>query len=433
MRKIALIFVMIFLICCMTACKNKGTVQETSSITNTKNTSNTESSNVETTVEETKPSYNLIDKSRDDLSDSEKKQLKYYNDGYTFIAQLSYDQKWLLYKYGELYKVIDASDFYLEKKDKFKDAYADGETIGNYIVMDNYLYFFISKTKDVCRINLDDCTIQTYIDGSEFEDYAVYDNSIMLKHKKKLVFICTCEEWNNIVEVDTTKSTPKLEYKGKCDTVTIPGDEWNQFNFIPIDEDNYRITEYKDGIVSDLTAYCSYNFSLKDYKITDVVNFPNIEYDEDNWQDYVDEESLGYFYRDNKDILFSYILKSDTNDISGRTERSCAILKSNSNGNKDLLNGNVGCFTLKISYTVDKISQLNSSKLSEDWFLFNEEGKDLIYFFDDNELYEIDGYVSYADLWNVYLNQYDENTKLNYISKPIRNLKSNIYTGNDEI
>ena len=63
----------------------------------------------------------------------------------------------------------------------------------------------------------------------------------MLKHKKKLVFICTCEEWNNIVEVDTTKSTPKLEYKGKCDTVTIPGDEWNQFNFIPIDEDNYRI------------------------------------------------------------------------------------------------------------------------------------------------------------------------------------------------
>lgn len=173
MRKIALIFVMIFLICCMTACENKGTVQETSSITNTKNTSNTESSNVETTVEETKTSYNLIDKSRDDLSDSEKKQLKYYNDGYTFIAQLSYDQKWLLYKYGELYKVIDASDFYLEKKDKFKDAYADGETIGNYIVMDNFLYFFISKTKDVCRINLDDCTIQTYIDGSEFEDYAV--------------------------------------------------------------------------------------------------------------------------------------------------------------------------------------------------------------------------------------------------------------------
>ena len=113
------------------------------------------------------------------MSDSEKKQLKYYNDGYTFIAQLSYDQKWLLYKYGELYKVIDASDFYLEKKDKFKDAYADGETIGNYIVMDNFLYFFISKTKDVCRINLDDCTIQTYIDGSEFEDYAVYDNSIM--------------------------------------------------------------------------------------------------------------------------------------------------------------------------------------------------------------------------------------------------------------
>ena len=430
MRKIALIFVMIFLICCMTACENKGTVQETSSITNTKNTSNTESSNVETTVEETKTSYNLIDKSRDDLSDSEKKQLKYYNDGYTFIAQLSYDQKWLLYKYGELYKVIDASDFYLEKKDKFKDAYADGETIGNYIVMDNFLYFFISKTKDVCRINLDDCTIQTYIDGSEFEDYAVYDNSIMLKHKKKLVFICTCEEWNNIVEVDTTKSTPKLEYKGKC--VTIPGDEWNQFNFIPIDEDNYRITEYKDGIVSDLTAYCSYNFSLKDYKITDVVNFPNIEYDEDNWQDYINEASLGYFYRDNKDILFSYIPKSGVNDISGRTEKSCAILKSDSKGNKELLNGDVGYFTLGISTTDDKISQLSFSKLSDEWFLFYEQGYDLLYFFDDNKLYEIEENVKYADLWNVYLYQYDESTELFYISKPIKELKSKIYESKDE-
>lgn len=432
MRKIALIFVMIFLICCMTACENKGTVQETSSITNTKNTSNTESSNVETTVEETKTSYNLIDKSRDDLSDSEKKQLKYYNDGYTFIAQLSYDQKWLLYKYGELYKVIDASDFYLEKKDKFKDAYADGETIGNYIVMDNFLYFFISKTKDVCRINLDDCTIQTYIDGSEFEDYAVYDNSIMLKHKKKLVFICTCEEWNNIVEVDTTKSTQKLEYKGKCDTVTIPGDEWNQFNFIPIDEDNYRITEYKDGIVSDLTAYCSYNFSLKDYKITDVVNFPNIEYDEDNWQDYINEASLGYFYRDNKDILFSYIPKSGVNDISGRTEKSCAILKSDSKGNKELLNGDVGYFTLGISTTDDKISQLSFSKLSDEWFLFYEQGYDLLYFFDDNKLYEIEENVKYADLWNVYLYQYDESTELFYISKPIKELKSKIYESKDE-
>ncbi len=432
MRKIALIFVMIFLICCMTACENKGTVQETSSITNTKNTSNTESSNVETTVEETKTSYNLIDKSRDDLSDSEKKQLKYYNDGYTFIAQLSYDQKWLLYKYGELYKVIDASDFYLEKKDKFKDAYADGETIGNYIVMDNFLYFFISKTKDVCRINLDDCTIQTYIDGSEFEDYAVYDNSIMLKHKKKLVFICTCEEWNNIVEVDTTKSTPKLEYKGKCDTVTIPGDEWNQFNFIPIDEDNYRVTEYKDGVVSKLTSYCSYNFSLKDYKITNVVNFPNIEYDEDNWQDYINEASLGYFYRDNKDILFSYIPKSGVNDISGRTEKSCAILKSDSKGNKELLNGDVGYFTLGISTTDDKISQLSFSKLSDEWFLFYEQGYDLLYFFDDNKLYEIEENVKYADLWNVYLYQYDESTELFYISKPIKELKSKIYESKDE-
>lgn len=432
MRKIALIFVMIFLICCMTACENKGTLQETSSITNTKNTSNTESSNVETTVEETKPSYNLIDKSRDDLSDSEKKQLKYYNDGYTFIAQLSYDQKWLLYKYGELYKVIDASDFYLEEEDKFKDAYADGEDVKNYLVMDNFLYFFVSKTKDVYRINLEDCTIQTYIEGSQFEDYAVYNNSIMLKHANKLVFICTCLEWDNVVEVDTTKSEPTLDYKGKCDTITVPGDEWEQFNFIPIDEDNYRVTEYKDGVVSKLTSYCSYNFSLKDYKITDVVNFPNIEYDEDNWQDYINEASLGYFYRDNKDILFSYIPKSGVNDISGRTEKSCAILKSDSKGNKELLNGDVGYFTLGISTTDDKISQLSFSKLSDEWFLFYEQGYDLLYFFDDNKLYEIEGYVKYADLWNVYLYQYDESTELFYISKPIKELKSKIYESKDE-
>ncbi len=432
MRKIALIFVMIFLICCMTACENKGTVQETSSITNTKNTSNTESSNVETTVEETKPSYNLIDKSRDDLSDSEKKQLKYYNDGYTFIAQLSYDQKWLLYKYGELYKVIDASDFYLEEEDKFKDAYADGEDVKNYLVMDNFLYFFVSKTKDVYRINLEDCTIQTYIEGSQFEDYAVYNNSIMLKHANKLIFICTCLEWDNVVEVDTTKSEPTLDYKGKCDTITVPGDEWEQFNFIPIDEDNYRVTEYKDGVVSKLTSYCSYNFSLKDYKITDVVNFPNIEYDEDNWQDYINEASLGYFYRDNKDILFSYIPKSGVNDISGRTEKSCAILKSDSKGNKELLNGDVGYFTLGISTTDDKISQLSFSKLSDEWFLFYEQGYDLLYFFDDNKLYEIEENVKYADLWNVYLYQYDESTELFYISKPIKELKSKIYESKDE-
>lgn len=432
MRKIALIFVMIFLICCMTACENKGTVQETSSITNTKNTSNTESSNVETTVEETKPSYNLIDKSRDDLSDSEKKQLKYYNDGYTFIAQLSYDQKWLLYKYGELYKVIDASDFYLEEEDKFKDAYADGEDVKNYLVMDNFLYFFVSKTKDVYRINLEDCTIQTYIEGSQFEDYAVYNNSIMLKHANKLIFICTCLEWDNVVEVDTTKSEPTLDYKGKCDTITVPGDEWEQFNFIPIDEDNYRVTEYKDGVVSKLTSYCSYNFSLKDYKITDVVNFPNIEYDEDNWQDYINEASLGYFYRDNKDILFSYIPKSGVNDISGRTEKSCAILKSDSKGNKELLNGDVGYFTLGISTTDDKISQLSFSKLSDEWFLFYEQGYDLLYFFDDNKLYEIEENVKYAELWNVYLYQYDESTELFYISKPIKELKSKIYESKDE-
>lgn len=432
MRKIALIFVMIFLICCMTACENKGTVQEPSSITNTKNTSNTESSNVETTVEETKPSYNLIDKSRDDLSDSEKKQLKYYNDGYTFIAQLSYDQKWLLYKYGELYKVIDASDFYLEEEDKFKDAYADGEDVKNYLVMDNFLYFFVSKTKDVYRINLEDCTIQTYIEGSQFEDYAVYNNSIMLKHANKLVFICTCLEWDNVVEVDTTKSEPTLDYKGKCDTITVPGDEWEQFNFIPIDEDNYRVTEYKDGVVSKLTSYCSYNFSLKDYKITDVVHFPNIEYDEDNWQDYINEASLGYFYRDNKDILFSYIPKSGVNDISGRTEKSCAILKADSKGNKELLNGDVGYFTLGISTTDDKISQLSFSKLSDEWFLFYEQGYDLLYFFDDNKLYEIEEDVKYADLWNVYLYQYDESTELFYISKPIKELKSKIYESKDE-
>jgi len=130
--------------------------------------------------------------------------------------------------------------------------------------------------------------------------------------------------------------------------------------------------------------------------------------------------------------LFSYIPKSGVNDISGRTEKSCAILKSDSKGNKELLNGDVGYFTLGISTTDDKISQLSFSKLSDEWFLFYEQGYDLLYFFDDNKLYEIEENVKYADLWNVYLYQYDESTELFYISKPIKELKSKIYESKDE-
>lgn len=370
----------------------------------------------------------LVNKNYDDLTNSEKEQLKYFNDGYTLMGELTKDAfEWVLYKYGEKFKVINAEKFLNENSERFQEAYLASNMVRNYVVINNILYFFISETKDVYAIDLDNPTIEQYIDGSQFDNYAIYDNSIMLKHKNKLVFICTCEEWDNVIEVDTDNTIPKLEYKGRCSRFITPSSEYTDFNFVPIDDDNYRITEYGEDIVHNFNAYSSYNLSLKDYNITDVVEFPEIEFDEKNTWDYIDEKPIGYFYRDNKDVLFSFINKNEVNQISGLDEWSATILKSDSDKNKEVVHKNLENFKISESETSEYKARLKSSKLSNDWLFFETDDDDLFYFFDSNTLCDARNYViDYVDLWNVYYTGYKDSEKI-FKSKPINEFKKNIY------
>ena len=370
----------------------------------------------------------LVNKNYDDLTNSEKEQLKYFNDGYTLMGELTKDAfEWVLYKYGEKFKVINAEKFLNENSERFQEAYLASNMVRNYVVINNILYFFISETKDVYAIDLDNPTIEQYIDGSQFENYAIYDNSIMLKHKNKLVFICTCEEWDNVIEVDTDNTIPKLEYKGRCSRFITPSSEYTDFNFVPIDDDNYRITEYGEDIVHNFNAYSSYNLSLKDYNITDVVEFPEIEFDEKNTWDYIDEKPIGYFYRDNKDVLFSFINKNEVNQISGLDEWSATILKSDSDKNKEVVHKKLENFKISESETSEYKARLKSSKLSNDWLFFETDDDDLFYFFDSNTLCDARNYViDYVDLWNVYYTGYKGSEKI-FKSKPINDFKKNIY------
>lgn len=370
----------------------------------------------------------LVSKNYDDLTNSEKEQLKYFNDGYTLMGELTKDAfEWVLYKYGEKFKVINAEKFLNKNSERFQEAYLASNMVRNYVVINNILYFFISETKDVYAIDLDNPTIEQYIDGSQFENYAIYDNSIMLKHKNKLVFICTCEEWDNVIEVDTDNTIPKLEYKGRCSRFITPSSEYNDFNFVPIDDDNYRITEYGEDIVHNFNAYSSYNLSLKDYNITDVVEFPEIEFDEKNTWDYIDEKPIGYFYRDNKDVLFSFINKNEVNQISGLDEWSATILKSDSDKNKEVVHKKLENFKISESETSEYKARLKSSKLSNDWLFFETDDDDLFYFFDSNTLCDARSYgIDYVDLWNVYYTGYKGSEKI-FKSKPINEFKKNIY------
>lgn len=370
----------------------------------------------------------LVNKNYDDLTNSEKEQLKYFNDGYTLMGELTKDAfEWVLYKYGEKFKVINAEKFLNENSERFQEAYLASNMVRNYVVINNILYFFISETKDVYAIDLDNPTIEQYIDGSQFENYAIYDNSIMLKHKNKLVFICTCEEWDNVIEVDTDNTIPKLEYKGRCSRFITPSSEYTDFNFVPIDDDNYRITEYGEDIVHNFNAYSSYNLSLKDYNITDVVEFPEIEFDEKNTWDYIDEKPIGYFYRDNKDVLFSFINKNEVNQISGLDEWSATILKSDSDKNKEVVHKKLENFKISESETSEYKARLKDSKLSNDWLFFETDDDDLFYFFDSNTLCDARNYViDYVDLWNVYYTGYKGSEKI-FKSKPINDFKKNIY------
>lgn len=431
MKKHLSILLVILMIVSLTACKSGNNEQENTNNTSSTNSNEQQTTNIQESTVNTGTSFKLVDRSFDDLSDEEKEQLKYYNDGYTFIGNIldEENKKWYLYKYGELFKVIDIKDFVVNEKPKYEKYHLNSSNIRNYVVIGNSLYFFISEAKDVYKIDFDNLKIQKYIDGEKFKEYAVYNNSVMLKHNNNLLFICTCENWNNIIEVDTSKENPTLDYKGKSDTILVPGDDWEEFNFIPIDKDNYRITQYGYNIVSSLTSYCSYNFSLNDYKISDIRQFPDINYDEEHWQDYVDEESLGYFYRDDKDILFSYIKKENVNDISGRNEFTTSILESDSEGNKSLVCENLPYFHLSIDTTSLKTSALNWSRLSNNWVCFSATGigKNLVYFFEEKILCDFGYYsIKNIDLWNVYYEEWVDGLSV-CSCKAVTDFKSNIF------
>lgn len=410
------ILAIVLLVCflCLSACSEKTSMEKYLESEGTK-------------IATSKPEK-LVNKNYDDLTNSEKEQLKYFNDGYTLMGELTKDAfEWVLYKYGEKFKVINAEKFLNENLERFQEAYLASNMVRNYVVINNILYFFISETKDVYAIDLDNPTIEQYIDGSQFENYAIYDNSIMLKHKNKLVFICTCEEWDNVIEVDTDNTIPKLEYKGRCSHFITPSSEYTDFNFVPIDDDNYRITEYGEDIVHNFNAYSSYNLSLKDYNITDVVEFPEIEFDEKNTWDYIDEKPIGYFYRDNKDVLFSFINKNEVNQISGLDEWSVTILKSDSDKNKEVVHKKLENFKISESETSEYKARLKDSKLSNDWLFFETDDDDLFYFFDSDTLCDARNYViDYVDLWNVYYTGYKGSEKI-FKSKPINDFKKNIY------
>lgn len=379
--------------------------------------------------------FELTDRNYNDLSEDEKEQLMYYNDGYTFIANiLDYsDEYWYIYKYGKLFKVIDITNFVNNEQQKYEEVHIDDNTIKNYVVIDNYLYFFISETKDVYRINFENPTVEKYIDGKEFEEYAIYNNSVMLKHNDNLLFLCTCKDWNNVIEVDTTVENPELKYMGKTESIIDPGDKWEKFNFIPIDTNNYRITDFGDNVATDsLTDFYNYNFSLTDYKITDIRQFPSIEFDEEHWQNYVEENSIGYFFRDDKELLYSYINTEYENDINGTSEFRSSILKSDSDSNKDFLCKDVPHFNIDNDSDDFKMYLLYNSKLSNDWLYFNTDKYDLIYFFDEKILCETkDCSAKYVDLWNVYYETNKDN-HLIYESKPIEDFKDNIFQGSTE-
>ncbi len=428
MKKYISILLLILMFFSLTACESKkiepdntiNTAEETSKIQQIVETKESSSND--------KTEFELTDKSYDDLTLDEKEQLKYYNDGYTFIANF-WNNMWYVYKYGELFKVIDTTNL----RDELPELYEENINFDNYLVIDNCLYFFVRKTNDVFKIDFDILKVEKYISGEEFKDYTTVDNCVMLKHNKNLFFVLTCAEWNNIIEIDTTKDTPTLDYKGKGDNLVKPGDVFEKFEFIPIDSNNYRVTEAINNI--------SYNYSLENYMITEKCEFPNIGYDEDNWQDYLHEKTIGYFYREGKDYNYSFISKTRENELNGKEEHSSEILKADSKKNKSILAEKLPFFNFEDTYTDTTIKRLSCSKLSNEWLYFVADyqrgNNNLIYFFDDNLLCDTSSLnytIEYVDLWNVYyMDSKEENYILYYYiqAKPINDFKSSIYMGEE--
>lgn len=373
-------------------------------ISTTAASESTDSLSTESTIE-------LSDRDYGDLSDDEKEQLKYFNDGYTFLSRNSKD-KWFLYKYGSLFRVIDVNSQCPELK-----SY-DSTVEKNYVVINDSLYFCVFdnqsgysyKDTNIYRYNFISQKVEKYIDKEQFKEFAT-KGVHMLKHNNNLVFICECNDWSNVVEVDTNKEKPEVEFKKQIETLieSIHNGNSNYYmDFIPIDNDTYRVIQ----ITSQYQF--SVSFSLIDYSYSDELHFK-----------VGTDGAIGYFYRDGQNLVYVSYFEEEINKINGNKTHKTTIEERNSNGNNKVIKDKLPYF---ISTTDDNYCY-HDSYLSKDWLVFNALyfyknapdsssgqgtlGKKFIYFFNDELLCTLDDAVK-VDLWNAYFNgKYDSPTKIN--------------------
>lgn len=359
--------------------------------------------------------YTLVDRDYDDLSDDEKEQIKYFNDGYTFLAS-PYSDKWYLYKYGELFRVIDVD---IQCPELFTDKCFDE----NYVIINDCLYFCAfentngySYEADIYQFNFTTSKVKKYIEKQRFDEYATHGVH-MLKHNSSLVFLCECNEWSNIVEVDTNSETPTLELKKQIDVFIDSVDRYNNYyymDFIPVDKDNYRVIQITSN------NEFSVNFSLTDYDLSDCLYFE---------RDLL--PPIGFFYRNGKNISYVNNTEEVINKINGKRTHKSTIEQIDSTGKIKIIGENLPYF---ISTSSDSYCY-NTSKLSEDWIIFDSTylystinggestlGKSFVYYFDDKLLCELNESPEKVDLWNVYYDgSYESPEK-------ITSFKENVYS-----
>lgn len=382
------IFVAIFL----TACQNKPSTSINSDTNNSDISMSSETESIKNT-ENSISDVNLTDRSYDDLSEKEKRQLKYFNDGYTFFYRGN--GTWYLYKYGELFKTFDGNTKFPEADNYLYD------TTDTYIVINNALYFTLTSSGlnesdqvDVFKFDFSTNEVTKYIDRTSFKEYSI-GRIQMLKHNDKLVFLCPATSWYNIIEVDTKNISPKLEYKQKSETIEKYEDTSYSYyynKYIPIDSDNYKIINY-----DNTKGYICKNLSLVDYSVKDETSY---EYDSANG------DIIGCFYQEQGPISYSYeVVDEETNQLTGEKERKNKILSWTPNDNSKIRGEHFPQFA-----TNKEIAK--QSVLSEDWLIFfaysyYTNGNDsnsispFIYYFNDNKLCTMGLYTSF-DLWNAY-------------------------------
>lgn len=356
----------------------------------------------------------LVDRPYSDLSDEEKDQLKYFNDGYTFLATPN-SEKWYLYKYGELFRVIDVVT-------QCPELYTFKNFDENYVVIDNCMYFCVNENThgntrgysyeaDIYKYDFSSNLVEKYIAKEEFNEFAT-QGIHMLKHNDNLVFICECNDWSNIVEVNT-KSNPKLVHKKKTEIIIESENNYDVYfymDFIPIDKDNYRIIQ-----VTNNTSF-SRNFSLIDYSYSDEKDLKR------------EKTVIGYFYRNNENL--SYMSNSEVviNEVNGKETHKSSIKMIDSSGNIETIKDGLPFI---ISESSDNLCYIDS-KLSNDWIVFqsyyrfktNVDGEStllstFVYYFKDKLLCQINE-TGKIDLWNIYSGT---------LNRPIKiiDCKENIY------